>query len=202
MTNAITRKTKYNVEVTCITDNPSVNSKTEVVEAESLDAARGLAEHMFGAARIISVEADRHDQLMAHAAGADVAAMNDPAAILAARSERRAEKIAAEFVRILRSWATDEEWDAMLRDNAAEADSGVCHSHDFCDANMAMEEAFHNLGFKTCADIEEESAEKGVATDLWNAAWDAARAMSLGGGRPRPLPSVLAGVEARRAEVR
>lgn len=79
---------KYNVDVTCITDNPSVNSKTEVVEAESLDAARDLAEHMFGAARIISVEADRHEQLMSHAAGADVKALNDPAAIRAARDSR------------------------------------------------------------------------------------------------------------------
>jgi hypothetical protein len=46
----------FKVTVTCITDNPSINSKIETIEAATSQAARELAEYKFGAARIICIE--------------------------------------------------------------------------------------------------------------------------------------------------
>lgn len=87
------------------------------------------------------------------------------------------EKIAAEFARILREWLTDAEWAEMRRANAAETDDNVCHSHDYCDANMAMDEAFTN--------VRGEGADVGSYEDaaLWGAAWDKAKAQHLSEAR-------------------
>lgn len=46
---------------------------------------------------------------------------------------------------------------------------GICHSHDFCDANMAMLEAWTELTGQECVDGEDEAACR-----AWNAAWDRA----------------------------
>jgi hypothetical protein len=64
--------------------------------------------------------------------------------------------------------------------NRIETSTGVCHTHDFCDANMAMAVAFERFGLKTFVDYEHAddgslSVEEIEATDLWNAAWDYAR---------------------------
>lgn len=90
----------------------------------------------------------------------------------------------------------------MLDDNANETSGYICHSHDFCDANMAMYEAFEHLGLKTNIDCEgweewsewdstsssvrgeltvspENVAKIQAATALWNEAWDMAKVMFL-----------------------
>jgi hypothetical protein len=47
-------------------------------------------------------------------------------------------------------------------------------SHDFCDANMAMDSAWrHLIGTEINADDEEQAA-------LWNAAWEIARQRHIG----------------------
>lgn len=75
----------------------------------------------------------------------------------------QAVKDAAAFVRILRKWLTPEEFAEMQARNSAEKLAGVCHSHDFCDANMAMHAA---IG---------EPEDIDAALDRMNAAWNAAR---------------------------
>jgi hypothetical protein len=52
--------------------------------------------------------------------------------------------------------------------NRVEADRSVCHSHDFCDANMVMYSACQ-IVFPGCASPEDVDA---VA---WNAAWNEAK---------------------------
>lgn len=53
--------------------------------------------------------------------------------------------------------------------NAAEPNPSICHSHDFCDANVAMAEAFeHVRGHEP--DVQSESDMR-----LFSAAWDAAK---------------------------
>jgi hypothetical protein len=55
--------------------------------------------------------------------------------------------------------------------NAAEESENVCHSHDFCDANMVMDAAWLSLFGRSMCDHADQEA----ATALWNAAWDRAK---------------------------
>lgn len=88
------------------------------------------------------------------------------------------ENIGDEFADVLRSWLSDEQWDEMRKLNAEETDKGVCHSHDHCDANMAMDEAMRRCGLAEKLDADDwASNEENVA--LWNAAWDYAKAKHL-----------------------
>jgi hypothetical protein len=47
-------------------------------------------------------------------------------------------ELAKEFSAELRRTLTADEMDEVNRLNADEANPGVCHSHDFCDANQVM----------------------------------------------------------------
>lgn len=77
-------------------------------------------------------------------------------------------KLATAFVGILKTHLSPEDWTEMKQRNAAETSKSVCHSHDFCDANMAMLEAFVNvLGREAETDNESDVL-------LWNAAWELA----------------------------
>jgi len=62
----------------------------------------------------------------------------------------------------------------VIKKNFAEISPLVCHSHDFCDANMIMDQAFNADG------IDPLGADDGCMTDeivaIWNAAWDMAKA--------------------------
>ena len=81
-----------------------------------------------------------------------------------------AQLIAAEFTARLGSILTCREWSAMLKRNAAEPCPSVCHSHDFCDANEPMAEAFHII---TGRDIDTQSETDAA---LWSDAWSIAKA--------------------------
>lgn len=51
---------------------------------------------------------------------------------------------------------------------------GCCHSHDYCDANVIMAEAFKAvIGRETDDNDEGEMSQMDI--DLWNEAWDLAR---------------------------
>jgi len=73
--------------------------------------------------------------------------------------------IASRFVTVLRSWLDSDEWRLMGERNAVETDPFVCHSHDFCDANMAMCEAFASVTGGP-PDADDEAQAK-----LWSTAW-------------------------------
>lgn len=79
-------------------------------------------------------------------------------------------KVANTFVKVLRRWLTPEQFAEMQRRNKVETDPQVCHSHDFCDANEAMMEAFTEHGLT--ADYDPDDAEH---TALWNKVWEAAK---------------------------
>lgn len=86
------------------------------------------------------------------------------------------DRLAAEFCKCLRAELGPVKMIKVIKRNQKETSPGVCHSHDFCDANMVMDQAFYNLtGLHTW---ETETVEgSGVAdscVDLWNAAWDIA----------------------------
>jgi len=104
------------------------------------------------------------------------------------------ERIADAFAAVLRDWLTADQWAEMQARNVDYSD-GVCASHDFCDANMAMAEAFEtvtgrepSMSFEThydatvgahVADNPAEEAQADADCALWSAAWDVAKARHL-----------------------
>lgn len=75
------------------------------------------------------------------------------------------EAIANEFSARLRECLTDEELAEVVRRNRAEPAPDICHSHDFCDANIPMAEAFENL-------LERElDVSSDADAEICNAAW-------------------------------
>lgn len=89
-------------------------------------------------------------------------------------------EVAKKFSTILREWLTPKQIDHVncqniLREILAERLEGktdnICHSHDYCDANMAMLEAMQSFGFDCDEIIHDEQK-----TALWNEAWNIAKA--------------------------
>jgi hypothetical protein len=79
------------------------------------------------------------------------------------------EAVASKFSELLRKELGADKMATVLERNSAETSEGVCHSHDFCDANVIMCEAFSELGVSEDAAIYDDRVAK-----LWNAAWDMA----------------------------
>lgn len=77
--------------------------------------------------------------------------------------------LAAAFTQHLHAWLTDTELRIVRARNRAQTDPRICHSHDFCDANMAMDGAWVALFGESVDADDEEQAER------WSAAWDLAK---------------------------
>lgn len=83
--------------------------------------------------------------------------------------------LANAFVAVLRTWLTPEQMAQVKRRNALRDSDFVCHSHDFCDANMAMHEAFKQVVGRDPTDYLEKNPEGSMDeldVAIWNAAWD------------------------------
>ncbi|GIL13717.1 MAG: hypothetical protein BroJett038_24370 [Chloroflexota bacterium] len=83
--------------------------------------------------------------------------------------------LAMEFCRILGETLNAEQIAEVVRRNAEEVDSNVCHSHDFCDANVVMHAAFGSFGVDPMASGENDEGMSDEVIALWNAAWDMAK---------------------------
>jgi hypothetical protein len=97
-----------------------------------------------------------------------------PAAII---EQATAEILALEFARTLRAYLTDAEMAECIARNRAETSPGVCHSHDFCDANDAMAEAHAACDMPTCVEFDESQQPEyhERACRIWSLAWDIAQ---------------------------
>jgi hypothetical protein len=84
-------------------------------------------------------------------------------------------KLSKAFSRVLRDWLTVEQMVAVVQRNRAQDNPNVCHSHDFCDANMAMDEAFTKVVGRECEGEDPETGEEPEDFELWNAAWSLAK---------------------------
>lgn len=84
------------------------------------------------------------------------------------------EQLADKFAAVLREWLEPHEFERMKRLNRAEPRTPhkVCHSHDFCDANMAMHEAFTSFGIDPLSSDEAGEGMSEQVNDLWNDSWD------------------------------
>lgn len=94
--------------------------------------------------------------------------------------------LAIAFARVLRTWLTAEQMATVVETNRLRADGDLtCASHDFCDANMAMLEAYKKLFQEFPAfpsDVESgDATETDEANDtaLMNAAWSQAKRLEF-----------------------
>jgi len=71
--------------------------------------------------------------------------------------------VAKVFCRLIREELGDKMQDVVAR-NKGESAQGVCHTHDYCDANMVMASAMRTVGIP----LDEQ--------EIWNSSWDIAKA--------------------------
>lgn len=90
----------------------------------------------------------------------------------------RAAELGDRFAAILRAWFSPAEL-AEVRKRNRHYGANVCASHDFCDANEAMLQAFTELGEASCLDYTDGTDEHESACRLWGAAWEHAKAAHL-----------------------
>lgn len=96
-------------------------------------------------------------------------------------NELLAGAIAETFAGNLREILSAEEWAEMRDLNAEHQDDGVCASHDYCDANMPMADAFEEvIGREPFGEPEGIDSERGQAdANLWSRAWNIAKERHL-----------------------
>lgn len=79
--------------------------------------------------------------------------------------------LAQEFSVALKTELPVGEMQEIVRRNREESDPRICHSHDFCDANVVLHEVFMKYGMDVA---DEGGVEKWGA--LWNETWSKAKA--------------------------
>ena len=85
-------------------------------------------------------------------------------------------ELAEAFAAVLNRWLTPTQFAQMQMANAQNANTLNCASHDYCDANMAMESAFITV-LKRHPSVASEEDQA-----LWNSAWERARRKFLTAG--------------------
>lgn len=99
--------------------------------------------------------------------------------MFATEPDKQREAVAKAFSAVLNRWLSRKQWAELLEKNKGETDA--CSSHDYCDANMAMDEAFRVVlarGVLLPCDIEGNKAkeeEHARQTELWGSAWTLAK---------------------------
>lgn len=122
---------------------------------------------------------DASPRLAQHAVQLGAAEYKDPNFAALARDRHLVESIGDRFALNLEEAIGERFYEKVRQRNAKEPSRGVCHSHDFCDANEVMLGALaeHGLGKQFDAGDEGHCA-------LWNAAWDYAAVNHLGRRAP------------------
>lgn len=80
------------------------------------------------------------------------------------------ETLALEFSQGLHAYLSPEQIGEVVERNRTETVPGICHSHDFCDANMFLYDVFMKYGMNP-------AAEGGMDKwgELWDQAWNLAK---------------------------
>lgn len=84
--------------------------------------------------------------------------------------------LAHEFSETLRAELSEDDWREMRERNRTYG-AGVCASHDFCDANMVMEQAFSVITGR--AILPDDGPPSDADRSLWNDAWYIAKCQYL-----------------------
>jgi len=85
----------------------------------------------------------------------------------------KTQAVAFEFARILREWLTSKEMRVVLRRNKIRGMRNCCATHDFCDPNMAMLEAYARIHKISENDIDLNADD---VVERMNEAWSIAKA--------------------------
>jgi len=80
------------------------------------------------------------------------------------------ETLAKEFSQSLKSALSSEEMNDLVKKNQSEKIPGICHSHDYCDANMVLHKVFMKHGM----DIADEGGRERWG-EMWDSAWNLAK---------------------------
>ena len=83
------------------------------------------------------------------------------------------EQIARRFSKLVAEYVGTENMQHIIVMNRDETDTNICHSHDFCDANVFMCEAIIDITGIVPSDND---------CDMWNRAWDTAKKAEFYGG--------------------
>lgn len=94
-----------------------------------------------------------------------------------ARQPDAVARLAVAFRDVLQEWIGTVGMAKVRRENVALAGSGSCASHNYCDANMAMEEATRRTFSAGPLDGLDHMTDAAIA--LWSDAWDKAKAEFL-----------------------
>ena len=86
-------------------------------------------------------------------------------------SSLKPEALAYKFSELLRKDLSRKFMVFIVLRNREECSKDVCHSHDFCDANVVMGAAFQQLTGREFTGSNMPQA----AFNVWNAAWDLAK---------------------------
>lgn len=92
--------------------------------------------------------------------------------------------LAKAFCKGIKETLTPEQFAQVIERNIEESSDAICHTHDFCDANVVMDEAANSLGVVTLF-VEDTPLPFGVVSneeaavqkqcDWWNEAWTLAK---------------------------
>lgn len=94
---------------------------------------------------------------------------------------QQVENLSREFSRVLNEWLTPVQMAEVIATNEENEGDGTCATHDYCDANEAMAEAFEKVVGRPSTMVEdvennpELEARQDADTKLWNEAWDLAK---------------------------
>ena len=80
------------------------------------------------------------------------------------------EQLAKEFSEGLKRTLSSTEMVELVRRNRGETIPNICHSHDFCDANMVLHGVFMRHGM----DITDEGGRERWGS-IWDASWNMAK---------------------------
>ncbi len=83
-----------------------------------------------------------------------------------------ASKIAKEFCRQLRAELSSDAIGTIIDLNNDETNPQICHTHDFCDANMVMHTAMEQVD-SSLVTVDAFTSDK--TTTLWSMAWTLAK---------------------------
>jgi len=98
-----------------------------------------------------------------------------------ARAEETPRKLAVEFSKIIRRWLTPLQLSQVVIMNRKNPNKNICATHEFCDANVAMDEAFAIVtGQPASADLNDETT-----LELWVKAWQIAQDEGFHPGLPQ-----------------
>lgn len=95
--------------------------------------------------------------------------------VLIVESKITAQQLAIAFSKQLRDTLSASQMRQVIERNRAETLRNICHSHDFCDANMIMLAAFAQLLQVDDSHIGVGACSSDMMLRLWSAAWSMAK---------------------------